>query len=58
MSAPVERIEPGEILVDVATRMIRSRFRRFPVVEEGRLVGVLTRRDVLRAFEDGSWFKS
>jgi CBS domain-containing protein len=57
MSGPVECVQPGEHLVDVAARMIQSRFRRFPVVEDGRLVGVLTRRDVLRALEDGSWFK-
>jgi CBS domain-containing protein len=57
MSAPVECVAPGENLVDVAARMIESRYRRFPVVEQGRLVGVLTRRDVLRALKNGSWFK-
>ena len=57
MSAPVECVAPSENLVDVADRMIKSRHRRFPVVDQGRLVGVLTRRDVLRALEDGSWFK-
>jgi CBS domain-containing protein len=58
MSAPVECVAPGDSLVDIAARMTESRFRRFPVVEEGRLVGLLTRRDVLRALQKGSWFKT
>ena len=57
MSAPVDCVAPDEHLVDVASRMIASRHRRFPVIEDGHLVGVLTRRDVLRALEDGSWFR-
>ena len=57
MSSPVDCVAPGENLIDVATRMIESKYRRFPVVESGRLVGVLMRRDVLRALDNGSWFR-
>lgn len=58
MTAPVETVEPGESLIDVAARMASSTFRRFPVVDDGRLVGLLSRRDVLRALEQGDWFRS
>ena len=58
MSAPATCVGPDENLVDVAVRLTQSRFRRFPVVADGRLVGLLTRRDVLRALEGGSWTKS
>lgn len=55
MSAPVETVAPDENLVDVAARMADSPYRRFPVVDRGQLVGLLSRRDVLKAIESGSW---
>jgi CBS domain-containing protein len=51
MSAPVEVVGPDESLVDIAGRMASSPYRRFPVIEDGRLVGLLSRRDVLRAID-------
>ncbi len=57
MSAPVECVSPDDNLVDVADRMAKSSFRRFPVVEEGRLVGLLSRRDVMRALSNGARFE-
>lgn len=56
MSAPVETVAPDDNLIDVAVRMTNSAFRRFPVIEGGRLVGLISRRDVLRALSRGSWF--
>jgi CBS domain-containing protein len=56
MSTPVESVAPDENLVDVAVRMTSSRYRRFPVIDNGRLVGLISRRDVLRALGKGSWF--
>jgi len=58
MSAPVDTVGPDENLVDVAVRFTRSRYRRFPVVEAGRLVGIIARRDVLRALGRSAWFGS
>jgi CBS domain-containing protein len=53
MSAPVETVRPEDNVIDVAERLIRSRYRRFPVVQEGRLVGIIARRDVLGALGNG-----
>jgi len=58
MSAPVEHIAPDDNVVDVAARMASSSYRRFPVLDKGRLVGLMSRREVLRALANGSWFKS
>ena len=55
MSTPVETVGPDDNLLDVAARMAKSIFRRFPVVEDGRVIGLLTRRDVLRVIDKGSW---
>jgi CBS domain-containing protein len=49
MTSPVETVGPDDNLVDLAVRMTHSSFRRFPVVHDGRLVGIIARRDVLRA---------
>lgn len=49
MSSPVETAAPEDSLVDVAERFVSSAFRRFPVLEDGRLAGIIARRDVLRA---------
>ena len=40
---------PDDDVADVVARMLRARLRSLPVLEGNRLVGILTRRDVLRA---------
>lgn len=49
MTSPVESVSPDDNLVDLAVRMTHSSFRRFPVLQDGRLVGIISRRDVLRS---------
>jgi CBS domain-containing protein len=56
MSAPVETALAAENLIDIAVRMTNSPYRRYPVMEEGVLVGLISRRDVMRALGSGSWF--
>lgn len=56
MSAPVETVRPDDSLMDVADRFRQSTFRRFPVVEDGKLIGLISRRDVLTALRSGAWF--
>lgn len=49
MTTEVVTIEADLGIVDVARMFSNSSFRRYPVVEENRLIGQISRRDVLRA---------
>ncbi len=49
MSHDVESIDAEMNIVDLAQRFLDSGYRRFPVVRNNRLVGQVSRRDVLRA---------
>ncbi len=48
MSTPVAVIGPGDDVSIAAERMLADRLRCIPVVEMGLLIGVITRRDLLR----------
>ena len=52
MSAEVQTIESDTDIVEAAEIFLRKRYRRFPVVADGRLVGMISRYDVLRALEE------
>lgn len=49
MTPEVETIDADMSIVDLAQRFLDSGFRRFPVIRHNRLVGQISRRDVLRA---------
>ena len=49
MSVPAECVTPGTDVADVAHIMVQQRIRAVPVVDKDRLVGIITRRDILRA---------
>ncbi|MBA4742212.1 MAG: CBS domain-containing protein [Azoarcus sp.] len=51
MSPNVITLEPDSSLMEAAEMFVGSAIRCYPVVENGRLVGQLSRRDVLRALE-------
>ena len=51
MTADVKTVNAEMSIVDLAQRFLDSRFRRFPVTDRNRLVGQISRRDVLRALE-------
>ena len=51
MSDNVKTIDAEMSIIDLAQLFIDSRFRRFPVMKGTRLVGQISRRDVLRALE-------
>jgi len=54
MTRDVLTVGEQALLSDVVSLMIAHRIRRVPVVQDGRVVGLLTRRDLLRyAMEDG-----
>jgi CBS domain-containing protein len=52
MSTDVQAVNAEDSLLDVATRFVETRYRRFPVMEDNRVVGLVARQDVLRAVID------
>jgi CBS domain-containing protein len=49
MAHPVETLDEDLDIVKAAERFLASHYRRFPVLREGRLVGQISRADVLSA---------
>ena len=49
MSADVESLDSEMDLVTAAESFLASNFRRFPVLQDGKLIGQISRADVLRA---------
>ncbi|MGB0865010.1 MAG: CBS domain-containing protein [Granulosicoccaceae bacterium] len=49
MTTDVETVDAQASVTDVAERFLKRRFRRFPVVDDNRLVGQISRLEVLKA---------
>ena len=49
MTCNVETIDADMNVLDAAKKFIEHRFRRFPILKNGKLVGQISQRDVLRA---------
>ena len=49
MTANAVTVEPDMLLIDLAQRLLRLRPKTFPVVQEGQLVGMVTRTHVVDA---------
>ncbi|MCY0096664.1 CBS domain-containing protein [Hoeflea ulvae] len=54
MSVNVQTLDAELDLVEAAEAFLASSFRRFPVMSEGRLVGQISRSDLLKALA-GNW---
>ncbi|MBT8117974.1 MAG: CBS domain-containing protein [Gammaproteobacteria bacterium] len=51
MHGEVKTVDAEASIADVAAMFIRDDYRRYPVMSDNRLVGQISRRDVLRALE-------
>ncbi len=52
MSREVETLDAGLGIMAAANAFLSSRFRRFPVMQAGQLVGQISRADALRAMQE------
>lgn len=51
MSKQVTSLEQNRPIIDAVEMFGKTNFRRFPVVDGKKLVGIISRRDVLKAIE-------
>jgi CBS domain-containing protein len=54
MTSPAVTVEADSSVFDIAKLFLEKTPRRYPVVEDNRLVGHISRRDVLRAMREFS----
>jgi len=52
MTREVQSLSPKTNIVDAAVEFLNTPIRRFPVVENGTLIGQVSRRHILRAIKD------
>lgn len=52
MTANVKTLSPKTNVVEAAIEFLNSSVRRFPVIENGTLLGQVSRRDILRAAQN------
>jgi CBS domain-containing protein len=52
MSGDIETVDADMSIIDLAQLFLEKPYRRYPVIKDHRLVGQISRRDVLRALQD------
>jgi CBS domain-containing protein len=52
MTVEVSTISPDMGILEAAHFFLNRRYRRFPVVKDGKLIGLLTQTDVMKAVND------
>jgi len=50
MTKKVVTVEQDETIEEIATLMTTKRINRIPIVEKGKLVGIVSRRDIIKAY--------
>jgi len=58
MSKDVAAVSPYTTLRIASRKMIRDGFRRLPIVEDKKLIGIVTVRDIVRFFGTGEVYKN
>ena len=49
MTKEVQTIDPDKTIFDAAAEFFKTHHRRFPVIEDGELIGQISRKDVMLA---------
>lgn len=52
MTKDVKTVSPDDSLDDVVSIMSKKNIKRLPVIENGKIVGIITRRNILKAFNE------
>ncbi len=52
MTADPVTVGPSENIFEIARLFLKLRLRRFPVLDQGKLVGQISQRDVMAAIQD------
>ncbi|MEQ8909667.1 MAG: CBS domain-containing protein [Vicingaceae bacterium] len=52
MVKEVKTLSPNQTIMQAAEQFLKLKIRRFPVMDEGKLVGQISQRDVMRAFQE------
>lgn len=52
MSKPLITVEKGTYLYDVAKKMVKNKIRRLPIVNDNKLVGIVTVTDIIKYFHE------
>ena len=52
MTPQVKVVSAEHDILDVANEFLKTNYRKFPVVRDGKLVGQVSRRDILRAIRE------
>ena len=52
MSTHVETVDADMSIVDLAQTFLHSSYRRYPVMQNDQIVGLISRHDVMRALQD------
>lgn len=58
MTSKVKTIDPEMNIFDAAKLFLEAKLRRFPVIRDGKLLGQISQRDVMRActnLKDSTW---
>ena len=54
MVKEVKTLHPDNTILEAAMAFLEQRIRRFPVLDNGKIVGQISQRDVMKAIEDFS----